>query len=905
MGIVVSCRFGLVVTFAILASTTGIGASSAVAQPASLSLGGVSVGNTAEASIFFSLQPGDEAYDFDGFSGSVENGNYGGSRNAQTSLNGASTSSQANLTVSTAASPSEVVITVQGSGSATGNRGEHFFGGQRQLSGFGSNSVSGSVQSCAPIQVQMTGNITLNGPGSASAGSGAEGQSILVPEPDGSDSIAVNVQRTVFPPEGGIATAGFAVAFASSARFENETLEDFLEGPGSISSSVTANVTITISLLSSTCNGNGGEDPEIFFWEGLNGAFNEASNWEPEGVPGEDDLAIFDKEQNYTVTLGNEASGRAIVERGFVSFEDGSYHLGNGSQENPSLIVGNDSEDSANLFLGTELSTTFATLGRGANTQGWVRVGPTEFPNLIAGGPWENQGRLTIGESGNGLVTVEGPGLPNQPSPVLLSSDEVVLGSLESGEGELHVTAGGNLSNPSVQVGNMAVGLHGLGQVTADTSAMASGEAIFGVDTGSAGFGFVKDATWRANRFVVGLRGTGTVQATDGGILIASEGVENILGDEAGSAGSLTLEGAAGLAILPMLTVGKAGIGFVALDIDTSLLTNHLRLGQVGNAEGNIQVLTGGILSVTAEPGALLIGNGSNGSSKVELEPGSQGFAVGVLIGLPGAGGTNFLAVDGADFTIEEILAIGSQLPLVSGQPTGALVLSLNGTVTTGDLIVNGGGEISGSGEIVLTAGNAALVEGTIQPGVVVRTSEELKQEGPSYGRGRGFDTLTIKGDVMGDGSVIVMSVGGEQDGLQDRLIVEGNASFEDVTIKLEFKYGYAPQAGDTIPLIEVMGDGSVMPASLEFLGLEPGFDFDIEIPGDGSVIQMRALSDGVPTSFAAEDLNEDGEVNAVDVQLVINGALGLLDPLETDVNFDKETNAVDVQLVINAALGL
>jgi len=186
-----------------------------------------------------------------------------------------------------------------------------------------------------------------------------------------------------------------------------------------------------------------------------------------------------------------------------------------------------------------------------------------------------------------------------------------------------------------------------------------------------------------------------------------------------------------------------------------------------------------------------------------------------------------------------------------------------------------------------------------------VAQGDALKQFGPAYGRGRGFDTLTIKGDVMGDGSVIVMSVGGTQGGLQDRLIIEGDASFEDVTIKLEFKYGYAPRAGDTIPLIEVMGDGSVRPASLEFLGLEEGFDFDIEIPGDGSVIQMRALSDGIATSFRAQDLNEDGLVNAVDVQLVINGALGLLDPLETDVNFDKVTNAVDVQLVINAALGL
>ena len=53
-------------------------------------------------------------------------------------------------------------------------------------------------------------------------------------------------------------------------------------------------------------------------------------------------------------------------------------------------------------------------------------------------------------------------------------------------------------------------------------------------------------------------------------------------------------------------------------------------------------------------------------------------------------------------------------------------------------------------------------------------------------------------------------------------------------------------------------------------------------------------------------DINEDGAVNALDVQLVINAALGnSIAPLNADVNGDGSINAVDVQLVINAALGI
>ena len=56
---------------------------------------------------------------------------------------------------------------------------------------------------------------------------------------------------------------------------------------------------------------------------------------------------------------------------------------------------------------------------------------------------------------------------------------------------------------------------------------------------------------------------------------------------------------------------------------------------------------------------------------------------------------------------------------------------------------------------------------------------------------------------------------------------------------------------------------------------------------------------------------NRDGKINAVDVQLVINAALGIdisescdCDPDNADVNCDGKVDAVDVQLVINAALG-
>ena len=51
-------------------------------------------------------------------------------------------------------------------------------------------------------------------------------------------------------------------------------------------------------------------------------------------------------------------------------------------------------------------------------------------------------------------------------------------------------------------------------------------------------------------------------------------------------------------------------------------------------------------------------------------------------------------------------------------------------------------------------------------------------------------------------------------------------------------------------------------------------------------------------------DINQDGVTNVVDVQLIINQALGVVTPVN-DLNGDGVVNVVDVQIVINAALGL
>jgi hypothetical protein len=70
-----------------------------------------------------------------------------------------------------------------------------------------------------------------------------------------------------------------------------------------------------------------------------------------------------------------------------------------------------------------------------------------------------------------------------------------------------------------------------------------------------------------------------------------------------------------------------------------------------------------------------------------------------------------------------------------------------------------------------------------------------------------------------------------------------------------------------------------------------------------GSPIDVTVLQSGIVG--VATDLNGDSTIDAVDVQLIINAALGQNENGNADVDNDGDIDAVDIQLVINAALGL
>jgi T5SS/PEP-CTERM-associated repeat protein len=633
------------------------------------------------------------------------------------------------------------------------------------------------------------------------------------------------------------------------AAFDGDFVLQFSGMGGSTSmppraGTATVNVSWTITPL--------GENT-VYFWEGLSGDFADETNWDPEGVPGMNDLAIFDRDQAYTVTFGDVDNSRAFVERGYVVYSGGSYTLGGGSLESPSLIVGNDAAGQADLLLmyGHRLETTFATLGRQSNNRGTLQVSAVGQPTH-----WLSQGRLTVGESGHGTVQVVFGGT--------MTADEVILGRNSGSEGHFEISAPGSPDDPPVTLGSVAIGLRGLGSLRMRHEIeyegfvpLVAGHVVLGQFQGSFGGVSMTDGWWQVERLVIG-DGGGGVFLMDGLSFLDVTGDEpTVLGFLPTSTGDLSIGGAAtSIVNLKEVVVGWMGQGQIAIG-EGSLLATSLFLGSEGSAEGVVQILeSGGILGVN---GPVVVGAGSSGANRLSIGPGSQGIVEGdVFVGVPpdedpietakdaGSGQTNLLQVEGGQLTIHAELHIGGPQLLDSGLPTGTMLLQQFGIVDTAGLIVNGGGAVMGEGAIELTGGTPAIVNGTIAPGVMVwevGAGAGEKQAGPQLRRDAGFASLTIDGDLeLTDGGVLELSVGGTEPGQVDQLIVSGGLVLGEATLQLNFVDGYGPQAGDALQFVSVGGafDGTF--AEVVITGLAEGFEYDLDL--DGGEVVLVALND-------------------------------------------------------------
>jgi hypothetical protein len=117
-------------------------------------------------------------------------------------------------------------------------------------------------------------------------------------------------------------------------------------------------------------------------------------------------------------------------------------------------------------------------------------------------------------------------------------------------------------------------------------------------------------------------------------------------------------------------------------------------------------------------------------------------------------------------------------------------------------------------------------------------------------------------------------------------------------------------EGGDwlSVSAAKVVGNGTITATFSANGGAERHGMIAVTASGVGNSpvnILVTQAGDGGGGGGDGGDVNGDDVTDAIDIQLVINGVLGLTGDFPTDVNDDGMTDAVDIQLVINEVLGV
>ena len=226
---------------------------------------------------------------------------------------------------------------------------------------------------------------------------------------------------------------------------------------------------------------------------------------------------------------------------------------------------------------------------------------------------------------------------------------------------------------------------------------------------------------------------------------------------------------------------------------------------------------------------------------------------------------------------------------------------------TTVTFTVTGGGGTIYPG--AASTNSQGLASATLTLGPAAGTNTVVAASGTLTGSPSTLTAIGIAASGSGPAATLVSVSGSGQSG------IVGQPLSSPFVVKVTDASGN-PVAGIGVTFTMAAGGGTVNPTatSTNSQGLASTTLTLGSLAGANAVVATSGTLAGSPITFTATgaaavgltcslyDLNGDGLVNAADVQIAINQALGISPYSNGDVNHDGACNVVDVQLVINAA---
>jgi len=318
------------------------------------------------------------------------------------------------------------------------------------------------------------------------------------------------------------------------------------------------------------------------FWEGVDGDFSDTLNWDPQTVPDEEDVAVFDKDQTYTVSFSNAMSDRVFIERGTVTFSGGVYEAFGGDEVDASIVVGHDAADlvTLNLVNNHSLGVNHATLGEDPSLGGTL--------NIVEGSTLSVEGRLTVGKSSMALLDISDGGS--------VISAETQIGAESGGVGSVSVLGPSTKGIGIVwDTGNLAVGLAGIGHAGINKADCQSDQAVLGVIAGSSGTVEVNGeaATWNVlDNLTVGQAGEGHLTISNGAVVRSTSGEILDVASMENSNGSLRVSGPGSTLEVPNadVYVSAGGTARMWVENGAEVFCDQGIVGRFGNKTGALTI---------------------------------------------------------------------------------------------------------------------------------------------------------------------------------------------------------------------------------------------------------------------------------------------------------------------------
>lgn len=600
--------------------------------------------------------------------------------------------------------------------------------------------------------------------------------------------------------------------------------------------------------------------PSAYYWVNPNGgAWHTVANWDPQGDPGDGDIVIFDLNGQYSVDVSTLASSNqklapnaSRVDRviaaanSFVYLNNMNLNLVSDSPDDPSLQVNDGGTAAVNSGTAT---FSHAVIGGKPPTDPF-NPPLARLQVLSSGASLAGTGRLTIGEEGRGELFVTAGGQ--------LTSAESRLGVIS--EGIADVGGDGSLWN----TGNLAVGYAVSGTMEVKMGGRVnsnSGYVAFGADSGDSQVlvegvhpGTGQASMWALlGDLVIGQGAFGFAEAENGGDIYVTQDVRIMNGSLWIVNGNANGD-PSDLDVLGNVFIGGYGSrSFLGVTKEAEVdIDGNLMIGQDGVGTFVMLGAQGGgptrLEAVDPLAGLCAIGRTYDGNATVGAY--SMLRCQTLELGQAGTGtfGTGTLIVNGGFVRVLDVLRVGAGT-VGSGGP-GWLEMSWDGNeavvATNGTYIAPNGG-ILGDGKLYVGA-LGLTIEGVLSPGIIVSFppvppaigDESIAQTQDVTG------TLIVSGTLtMGPTGRVEIPVTGKNAGQYGSLGVTDAATLDGV-IALKFSQGFAPKQGDTFTFLDIGGAVTGAFDSVEISGLEPGFEYKLEV-ANGKVT-LEALNDGVPS---------------------------------------------------------